>query len=446
MDTLRGAHSTGIFVVEHANKVDEAPDWFKSLDNGHDFVDTKEYSEIMDTSSEYSFVVAHNRFATMGGITADSAHPFQEGAITMVHNGTLDNTYCLPTPMHQLDGVQVDSHAICHNLNLHPYKEVIESLEGAFTLIWHDARDNCLRIVRNSKRPLNMARVMGEDTIVFGSEEGMVTWIAERNHISLLDMIEPDAGTLLTINLGDAMNATEEKLTLAKPHVFYGSGLGGKYSSGYSWDSKPATVITPYTPPESTWKDSKNEVMVGGRMRPIPTGAQEALCDLDLLVEDTLRFTPTSIMPTKSGRGKVTGVLTSTGQAACIYNASAELFQMYKGGSWAVKPITVNHLDVDGASRCLVVLKVVSYLFNSKYHSEPAYKSTPVPMVAEYVDSGWEGYDRGDDELQAIVAAGCIQCGGVVDADDFDECQLVNNSRDALCYSCVCEMKFGGIE
>ena len=426
-------------MVEHTNKVDEAPDWFKSLDTGYEFVETKEYAEIMDSSSDYSFVVAHNRFATMGGITADSAHPFQEGAITMVHNGTLDNTHCLPTPMHQLDDVQVDSHAICHNLNLHGYKEVIESLEGAFTLIWHDARDNCLRIVRNTKRPLNLARVAGEDTIVFGSEEGMVSWIAERNSMTLLDMFEPDAGTLLTIKLGDAMTVTEEKLTLAKPPVYAGTGYGRKsYSSGYSWESNSATIITPHTP-----VDTAPKVMVGGRMRTVPEGAQEALCDLDLLVEDTLRFTPTSMMPTKAGRGKVTGVLTSTGQSACIYNASAELFHMYKGGSWAVSPITVNSLDVDGAPASIVVCTVASYLYN------PAYHSPVVSMVAEeavYVESGWEGAVEAEDELAAIVAAGCIQCGGAVDADDFDECQLVNNNQDALCYSCVCEMRYGGVQ
>ena len=52
-----------------------------------------EYKKMFpDGFGGYRAVVGHNRSATRGGITTETAHQFQEGPITIVHNGTLIDT------------------------------------------------------------------------------------------------------------------------------------------------------------------------------------------------------------------------------------------------------------------------------------------------------------------------------------------------------------------
>jgi hypothetical protein len=151
-----------------------------------DFVDSKMYTEVEKDLAEMRFVVGHNRWATTGASDeVKNAHPFQEGDITLVHNGTLDFDGGLLTPM-ELLGTEVDSHAICHNLDIYDAKAVLEKLEGAFTLIWHDKRDDSLNFARNWERPLAMwipDNPTSTSTIYFASERKMMEWIMSRNRI-----------------------------------------------------------------------------------------------------------------------------------------------------------------------------------------------------------------------------------------------------------------------
>ena len=64
-------------------------DWLKNAVDGYSFVNCSEYHSIASHMAKFKYMVGHNRAATMGGIDTETAHPFQEGAITLVHNGTL---------------------------------------------------------------------------------------------------------------------------------------------------------------------------------------------------------------------------------------------------------------------------------------------------------------------------------------------------------------------
>ncbi len=183
VDSLRGFHGTGVF---YAGKPDTGAGWAKSCEHGTDFVNSKNYMEVEADMHNQRFVVGHNRWATTGAADdVANTHPFCEEDITLVHNGTLDGDGGLLTSQIVLD-VDVDSHAICHNLAVHDAKDVIERLDGAFTLIWHDRRDDSLNFVRNDERPLVMwipNEKSFADTIYFGSEKMMMQWIMTRNHI-----------------------------------------------------------------------------------------------------------------------------------------------------------------------------------------------------------------------------------------------------------------------
>src|SRR3990167_10371996 len=85
LDTIRGDDSTGVFGVSGAGNVDIV----KGDCDGYVFTRSKNYAKFESKISRaYKVIVGHNRSATRGDVTALNAHPFYEGNIVLVHNGT----------------------------------------------------------------------------------------------------------------------------------------------------------------------------------------------------------------------------------------------------------------------------------------------------------------------------------------------------------------------
>lgn len=171
-DMFRGMDSTGVFGVNaHGNL-----DMVKDASPASFFINKKESNSFFDKFiQDYHIVVGHNRKATMGQITSENAHPFIEGNICLIHNGTLTNHK-------KLADTTVDSHAICHHINEHGYKSALKNIEGAYTLIWYDASVKTLFFTRNSERPLYLVET--DSKIYLASEGKMLDWILDRNNIS----------------------------------------------------------------------------------------------------------------------------------------------------------------------------------------------------------------------------------------------------------------------
>ena len=171
-DMWRGMDSTGVFGVnEHGNL-----DMIKDASAAPFFINKKESTTFFNKFiQDYHIVVGHNRKATMGQVTSENAHPFIEGNICLIHNGTLTNHK-------KLADTTVDSHAICHHINEHGYKSALKNIEGAYTLIWYDASQKTLFFARNSERPLYLVET--NDKIYLASEGKMLDWILDRNNIS----------------------------------------------------------------------------------------------------------------------------------------------------------------------------------------------------------------------------------------------------------------------
>ncbi len=362
IDTLRGDDSTGVFAVGHENLFeykDCSPYWLKQVGGGHDFVDTKEYWENFVDVEPYRCVVGHNRAATVGSVDADSAHPFQEGPITLVHNGTLTSTHGLPTSLHQLKEVTVDSHAICHNLALHGVEEVVKELHGAFALVWHDARDDSINVVRNSQRPLHFALDKTGKTLYFMSEGEMLSLLDGRIKLGLSSIHYPGEGVYLKwlkdtpldqpitkeLELYDYWSGRLSAAYTTKRGSWIDAwnGSGGGYGGYNSYDEDYYSDSWRHDlPPKSPARDPKeNWVSVGGRRKEVPMLLQEKLMDEDVTVEDRFEFTPHSVGPSlrDPSRQYVIGDIPGVGNGI-IYSVSANTASS-QSKRWTVRIVGV---------------------------------------------------------------------------------------------------------
>jgi len=212
-DAVRGWDSTGFFAVPtktYETNYDGVVIRKKAV-SSMDFLDMTKVVKPLNEIEKFNFVVGHNRAATKGGVSNATAHPFQHGPITLVHNGTLHSHYSLP----EGNKFSVDSEAICYALSQMSAKEVIKELRGAFTLVWHDARTNKLHAVRNNERPFSFASVKDQDIVLFASEWKMLDWLADRNDLDIEDIYDLEPGQLMTFNTEKAKEYTIETVDLA---------------------------------------------------------------------------------------------------------------------------------------------------------------------------------------------------------------------------------------
>lgn len=141
----RGIDSSGMFSVGTDLKTPS-----KIVKRVGPFLDLyleKNYNSFVKNLTSSSVVVGHGRYATVGKITKQNAHPFKEDHITMVHNGTIRGG---------LDHVQaeVDSHGLCIEIKNKGFKEAFANIDGAYAVIAHDQQSGRVYITRNIDRPL----------------------------------------------------------------------------------------------------------------------------------------------------------------------------------------------------------------------------------------------------------------------------------------------------
>ena len=196
--SLRGRDATGIMGVMRDNPAEIVT--AKRAIDGSMFGDTYTYQNIVKDVDDYAVTVIHNRKGTLGGNTDGMAHPFVEGHITLVHNGTLYNH----TKLGGGNKCASDSQAIAYALMCaQDPKDVLEDLDGAFTLIWHNAIDQTMNIARNEQRPLSVGfnESHNNEVMLFCSESGMLTWLADRCDLPIKETMSPTVGTLYTWQL-----------------------------------------------------------------------------------------------------------------------------------------------------------------------------------------------------------------------------------------------------
>jgi hypothetical protein len=257
-DTFRGPHSTGVMTHRKHNIVGRPPittiPVLKKEGIAPDFLRNWSWNNILRDGpdpAKYTygdFYIGHNRYATQGAVNTENAHPFTHGNITLVHNGTLMDVSTLP----DFAKFEVDSENICHSINKIGAKATIELLDGAFTLIWHDAKDDTLHIIRNDERPFHLARTANS---WFGaSEELMLKWILGRDTKTYIqESFEIAVGEEYVFDTSYGFKF-KEKITRNLLDPYYGMGWGlnsyhrGTYRQPVSKQPVVASTVIPFAP------------------------------------------------------------------------------------------------------------------------------------------------------------------------------------------------------
>lgn len=214
MSSLRGSHSTGIALVPKDPSKDDAIIYKRAI-HPFDFVDTKSFEKHLNRIDDYRYILGHTRWATIGKINQETAHPFHYDGVYMIHNGTLVDWRQLVPDQKFVS----DSEALCYMLAEWGPEETFGKVQGAFAVVWSD-REGRLHLIRNDERTLSFATIKDEDTVVFASEVGMLKWCAARSGLPIDTIYSLDPGHLLTLMPeGKLADWHYQKIKLAKKPV-----------------------------------------------------------------------------------------------------------------------------------------------------------------------------------------------------------------------------------
>jgi len=231
INQLRGKDGTGVVTVDEKTL---AVDVYKRALSSSDFIQLNKTQQMVTKSQNYNILLGHNRAATKGAISDDASHPYVNDHITLIHNGTLHTYYnlCKKQPINDSDAI---SKGLAELKSSEDVVKFLETIDGAFALIWINSNNGTLNIARNKERPLSYMFNKNKDQIFFASEPWMITGVGtrEKSNVDLLVknnkfvLHDFSVNTLYTYDLAN-MDVTAPKRTTFVPYEPF---------DGYGWNS-----------------------------------------------------------------------------------------------------------------------------------------------------------------------------------------------------------------
>jgi asparagine synthetase B (glutamine-hydrolysing) len=167
LDYFRGQDSTGVATVSKLGKVDV----LKVADDPIMLFQQVDFDSTVVGVSD-AIWIGHNRAATIGSTTRANAHPFKCNNITGVHNGTLEKSSFIALGARMEREYGTDSETVFQHIALYGIDETVSRMQGAWALVWYDAKDETLNMLKNHKRPLYLCNTERDGT-------KMLTWASE---------------------------------------------------------------------------------------------------------------------------------------------------------------------------------------------------------------------------------------------------------------------------
>lgn len=197
LDSIRGEDSTGIATV--GKWKDAEVKVAKQVGDPFQLFEHKTFDAALRIPSRA--IIGHNRYATMGGINRQGAHPFENPSLVGAHNGTLRNKHVLADNTHY----KVDSENLFHHIHKYGLDDALKIIDGAWSLVWWDKDEETLNFLRNKERPmwcchtLNNKNELDNVAMFWASEPWMLRVALNRHSINCTDPFELEVDTLHTL-------------------------------------------------------------------------------------------------------------------------------------------------------------------------------------------------------------------------------------------------------
>lgn len=178
---VRGMDSTGIMQSGKDGKIY----FHKDPVEGLYFLSDKVTRQFVEDVPKANITVIHHRAATQGKINKANSHPFvvhkpNKEPLVGVHNGSLTAGWKYKEGADKFD---VDSNwALSHiaKKGVDAFKDIY----GPYCFVWAEGdKAGKLFMCRNRDRPMHILFSKDRKTLLFASEMGMLTWLAERSSI-----------------------------------------------------------------------------------------------------------------------------------------------------------------------------------------------------------------------------------------------------------------------